>query len=547
MSSSETRMLSGLSRRRLLQGAGAGAAAMLPIGAGRFGLTHAHAQESTPPSDVTPAAEQIVHYAWDADTRSIDPANAFESQSFNVVRAAYEGLVAQVFGTADLKPALATEWTISDDARVYTFTLRPDVLFHDGTSLDATAVKKSFDRVMAMNLGPATLLTTVESVNVVDDLTVEIVLNEPHAYFMAYVPKIGIVSPAAWEGNQVDDDFGAAYLEQNTVGTGPYTLTELRPNERKVMERFADYWQGWDGNHLERIIFSVVPQDATKRQMLEAGEIHYAASLPPEDLQALADSPNVSVVVSENFEIDIIPLNMRKPPLDDVRVRRALILAFDYAGYQESVLLGNGRLPTGPIAPGYPTFNEALPAFTQDLEQARALIEEAGATGATLQMNFLDVNSSEEAAALIMQDAASQIGLNVELIPAPWSTMFQLASSEETAHHMSILLMSTFTADPTFTLNQNYGCDFVGKPYNWSWGCSEEAQAKIDEAQRTLDEEKRTTLLQEAQQIIVDLAPAVFYANPLAVEAVSAKVQNYQWNPLDYYWQVDWYNIWLAE
>ena len=100
-------------------------------------------------------------------------------------------------------------------------------------------------------------------------LTVEFKLKTPNVYFMAYVPKIGIVSPTAWESNQVDGDFGAAYLEQNTAGTGPYLVSSIRPNERRELERFEGYWQGWEGTHLSRIIFEIVPEAVAeiRRQM----------------------------------------------------------------------------------------------------------------------------------------------------------------------------------------------------------------------------------------------------------------------------------------
>ena len=500
-----------------------------------------------PPGGVTPAQDQTLIYAQSAESRSIDPANGFESNSLHVIRAAYEGLVSHVPGSTDIRPALAKEWEISDDAQTFTFTLRDGVTFSDGTPVDAEAVKKSYDRVVAMDLGPASLLQDVDVVNVVDAATVEIVLTQPHAFFMSYVPKIGIVSPTAWESNDKDGDFGAAYLEQNTVGTGPFVLTDFRPEEQKTMERNSSYWANWDGPHIERIIFQIVPESATRRQMIEAGETHYVGRMTPEDLAALREVDGVNVEISENFEIDIITLNTTKAPLDDVRVRRAMQLAFDYEGFRDSVLLGNGRIPTGPIAPGYTSYNSALEPFKQDLDAAKALLQEAGVTEATMEKNYVEGLAEEQQSGLILQDALNQLGLNLELKPLPWASMFKIAGNQEEAMHMSNLLMATFTADPTFTLNQNYGCAFAGEPYNWSWYCNEDVQSLIDKAKRTLDLDDSISLLQEAQQIIIDDAPAIFYANPFAVEATSSKVQNYAWNPVDYYWQVDWYNVWLSE
>ncbi|MGH2550527.1 MAG: ABC transporter substrate-binding protein, partial [Thermomicrobiales bacterium] len=346
---------------------------------------------------------------------------------------------------------------------------------------------------------------------------------------------------------QKDGDFGAAYLEENTVGTGPYKITESRPNERRVLERFEEYWQGWDGTHLSKIIFTVVPEAETRRQMLLDGEAQLIGVLASDTIKAIENEPGIKVNISPNFEIDIATLNTQKAPTDDVRVRKAIQLAFDYAGYRDSILLGYGRVPNGPMAAEYTGYNPNLPEFAQDLEAAKALIEEAGVSGQTISMNYVDGIAGEAAAGLIVQDSLSQIGLNVELRALPWATMFDIAGNQETADHISVLLMSTFTADPVFTLNQNYGCAFAGKPYNWSWYCNQDAQDLIDKAAQTLDEPTRIGLLQEAQALIVADAPVIWYSNPQAVEAVSTRIQNYTWNPVDYYWQVSWYDVWLAE
>jgi len=536
------RTMLNLDRRSLLKYTAASAATAAVAGAPLL-RSHSALAQDTP----TPAEDQTLHYLWDVDVRSQDPANALESNSFHIVRAAYEGLVAQVTGTTDIKPALATEWTIAEDAQSVTFKLREGVQFHDGTTMDATAVKKSYDRVIAMALGPASLLDSVASVDVVDDLTVDIKLKAPNVYFMAYVPKIGIVSPTAWENNQKDGDYGAAYLEENTAGTGPYRITEITPNTRRVMERFDNYWQGWDGNHLSKIIFEIVPEVETRRQMLVDGEAHLVGSLPADTVKALDGTDGITVNISKNFEIDIATFNMEKAPLDDLRVRQAIQLAFDYEGFRDSVLLGYGNIPNGPFAPDYPGYDPSLPVFAQDLEKAKALIDEAGVAGQTITMNFLDGRAEEEQCALVVQDTLGQIGLNVELKGMPWATMFDVAGNQEVADHMSVLLMSTFTADPCFTLNQNYGIEFAGKPYNWSWYRNQDMQNLVDQAAQTLDEAERTALLQQAAGMIVADAPAIFFSNPQAVEAVNSRVQNYIWNPVDYYWQVAWYDVWLSE
>ncbi|MGH2550315.1 MAG: ABC transporter substrate-binding protein, partial [Thermomicrobiales bacterium] len=161
-----------VNRRDLVKLSAATAATASVLGGALLQGGKALAQESTPVP--TAAADQTLTYLHDVDVRSQDPANALESGSFHITRAAYEGLVANVTGTTEIKPALATEWTFAEDAQSVAFKIREGVTFHDGTPLDATAVKKSYDRVIAMALGPASLLDSVASVDVVDALTVDI-------------------------------------------------------------------------------------------------------------------------------------------------------------------------------------------------------------------------------------------------------------------------------------------------------------------------------------------------------------------------------------
>ncbi len=527
-----------VSRRSLFGGAAAVTAAT---------VLGAPSHQSTAQAEPAPAAEQVVKVGADANPLSIDPASAFEGGSLNIVRAAYEGLVAQVIGTTDIAPALATEWVIADDATAYTFTLREGVKFSDGTDLDAEAVKKSYDRTIALGLGPASLLSGVSSVNVVDPLTVEIVLSEPNAYFLAYVPKIGIVSPTAWESNQKDGDYGLDYIQNHTAGTGPYQLTELSRNERIVLERFPDYWRGWDGPHLDKIIFEGVPALETQRQQLVNGEIHFTGILADDVVAELVNEPNVQVSIWPTFETDILPINTQKAPTDDIRVRQAIQLAFDYQGYIDGVLLGNGTIPNGHLAPDFPGYDETLPPFSQDIEKAKALIEEAGVSGAKLTANYIVDFPTQEQHALILQDALGQIGLELEVKPLPWATMDSVVADLETADHISVLYMAAFTADPAFTLNQNYGSAFVAKPYNWSWYDNPEFQALVTQAQQTVDADESVSLLQQAQRILVADAPAVFYVHPQTAQAYSSKVQGFKWNPVDYRWTANWYDIWLSE
>ena len=162
------------------------------------------------------------------EPNSLDPAAIGISQTEGyVVNAMYEGLT-QYSRDGEIVPRLATGWEISDDALTYTLTLREGVQFHDGSTLDAAAVKLSLDRHKALGMGNlGFILAPVDSVNVIDDMTIEIQLSAADFQFWAGLPHIKVVSAQAVADNEVDGDLAGEFFRENAVGTGPYQLAPL--------------------------------------------------------------------------------------------------------------------------------------------------------------------------------------------------------------------------------------------------------------------------------------------------------------------------------
>lgn len=531
-----------ISRRELFRGA-AIAGVIAPSAAG---LLTRMAQAQAPASGQPAARNQTLIYLESSEIRTLDPAGASETQSINPVRAAYEGLVGMVPNKAEITPRLAESWQISDDARVYTFKIRRGVRFHDGTLLNATAVKKSFDRTIQLNLATAASLAIVDQIQVLGESTLQITLKEPNAYFVENLTQIGIISPTAWEKNDKGGDMGSAWLESNTAGTGPYRLTDLRRNERHILDRFDGYWRGWNGDHLQKIVFLVVPEPTTRRQMLERRQAHAARGFPADAIEALKSVPGISVGYIQNFFFHTMPLNTKKPPLDNVRVRRALQMAFDYHQFLNQVWSGKGTVPTGPTAPGWPGFNTQLPAFKHDVEGARRLLAEAGVRNVTLKAFYTQTVVEQRQSLVLLQDSLKRVGLDLEVTPMPWATQFRLVHALDTAPHMTNLIIGPTRLDPVFTLEWMFGCGYSGKPYNWSYYCNAQVQRLIDAARTTADRRKSVDLLRQANKLIVDDAPVIWYAQPFRVDTYSSKLQNYAPIVVGYPGELDWYPMYLS-
>ena len=226
----------------------------------------APAQAQTPPN--------VLVVGQIAEPASLDPAVSTAANDFRIAVNMYDGLVRNKPGTLEIEPALATDWAISDDGLEYTFNLREGVKFQDGTPFNADAVKFNFDRMLKedspyADTGPfplAFFFSSVENVDVVDDLTVKFTLNEPFAPFMSNLasPTGLIVSPAAVE--KFGKDFG-----RNPVGTGPFKFEEWQSNSRVVVSRTEDYWDG--PAPLEELIFRPITDANTRVAEMLSGVI----------------------------------------------------------------------------------------------------------------------------------------------------------------------------------------------------------------------------------------------------------------------------------
>jgi peptide/nickel transport system substrate-binding protein len=499
---------------------------------------------------VTPGNAQTrgtLVYATRVEPRCIDPGNQVDQQTLRVLRNAYEPLVSELQGSVRLGPGLATRWDISQDSRVFTFSLRPNVKFADGTPFNAESVKFTFDRIKKLGLAVASVLDTVERVEVADAQTVRIRLSRPDVYFLYGVAKVGIVSPTAATRNQDGEDMGNKWLCRNTAGTGPYQLAQWQPNQFMLMQRNPTYWQGWTGKHIETVRLIFVPENATQLQLLERLEIDMVSTPFINETERLRANPKLRVIIAPAIETDIFTYNVTKPPLNDVRVRRAVSLAFDYEAMARQVWRGYGRVPRGFLPEGMECFDKSIAPQRQDLARVRELLQQANVSSGTITLGFTRGREDMKQAAAILQDTLRGFGLQLQVQEIPWPTLFEMHKTAATAPHVGSLIMGAFTGDPASFMELNFHSRNIDRPYNWSFWKNAEFDKLIDDARATPDAARRCGLLGRAQKILVDEAPAMYVANPPKVEAITARVKGYYPHPIDYYWSTRFYPMYLSE
>lgn len=504
------------------------------------------AATSTSPS----SSDEDVVFTFSGLPTAWDPvSNSNGLGSLAVIRSAYEGLVDQVPGSYEVEPALATEWTVSEDGLTYTFTLREGVEFTDGTSFDADAVVYNFERIQALGGQVAGILSNVSDVEAVDASTVRITLAKPQLQFLEALSFAVFASPTAADENETDGDWGSAWLAQNSAGTGPYAVGEKVEGQSLELVRNADYWGGWQDGQIDTVRFVTTPDATTVVQQLLRGEVDHVSGImyPLVDyLDQLEGSDEVTVYRAEGTQIDEIQLNTQRAPLDNKLVRQAIQLAYNYESALQAAYKGEGVVPSGGLPAGYPGFDSSLEPLEQDLERAKELLAESGETIDKLTLYYYEPLAFEKAESLILQDSLAELGIELEVTATTWDQMVEAQSSPETAPDFNNLWHGPITADPADYLGSYFHSKFIGG-YNWSFFDDPEFDSLIDKAQFAADEQTRDAALAEAQAILIDEAPAIFAAVPNRVEVINARFTGYEVHPVDYGGDIFFYDLRVAD
>lgn len=491
--------------------------------------------------------EQTITYAVFNEPTTVDPSSGSTGETLKVLRSCYEPLVKETIGEVAVEPCLATDWTTSDDQKEWIFNLRQGVKFHDGSTLTAKDVKATIERTLSIGLGGGSLISSIESVEEIDDYTVKIKNSEPNVYFLYRLAKLPIVSSAAIAAHEKDNDRANEWLSRNTAGTGPFQLAQKDwiPGEYLQMERFQDYWGGWQDDNFDyaRLIFT---NDATvQMQMIERGEIDKHGAQIIDSVERLKKNPNLEILTGKGLETDIITFNTQKYPLDNKDFRLALSYALDYEAVQKDIFGGYSDIPRGFLPVSFDGFNDKIQSQSYNMDKAKEYLKKSGVDtkGLTLTMHLNKGRAPQKSTAMLLQDSLRSLDINLEITEVQWAVLSEEYTKSETAPHMSILEMGAYTGDPIYFLSSNFHTKNIGGPYNWSFWSNSEFDSLLDKAATLSDANERNSLLERAQEILIEEAPAIYYASPQKLEVISKRVKNYVLHPLDYYYYINFYSV----
>jgi peptide/nickel transport system substrate-binding protein len=475
---------------------------------------------------------------------SLDIATEYEAAAMAVNRVVYERLVRYKGDTTEIEPELATSWAQSADGKEWTFQLRKDVKFQDGTPFNAAAVKSSYERVLKINQGPAWMFAKIDKIEATDDYTVKFTLKEPFSSFLAVMANIwgtGIVSPKVIQDNEKDGDLAKDYMQNHMVGTGPYKFVEWVHGDHITLERNTDYWGGWadtstTGKPIDRVTIKFITEPATQRLQLEKGDLDVAMNISVDDLDAVSKEAGMVLVEKPSLMGTYIRFNTTKAPLDNPKVREAIRLALDYDGVIKQVMRGHAIQMQGPASIGLPGHNDSLPTFKQDLDKARELLKESGVTTPlTLEYVYETGQEDRRMVGELLQANLAQLDITLEIKTLPWETIWARVSNEDKSQTPDLTANGwwpDYAAVENFLYPMYHSSQWPPNAMNIGFYKNEEVDALLDKALASTDETTRNEAYQKAQELIVNDAPDMDLYQKSMTVMMRDWVKGFVYNPI---------------
>lgn len=490
---------------------GSGSSSGTPTGGAASGGTEAPAGGQT---GQTGGEKKVLNLALSENITKLDPHDIFNFPVFTACWMMYDTLIATDH-EGNYSPCLATEWSKSDDGLTWTFKLREGVKFQNGEDFDSADVAATFQRLIDQpELTCAlTYWTYLESVNPVDQYTVEVKLSQPFGPAEYAFSNTWIIPDEAWKA-----DGEKLWTEQKAVGTGPWQLVEWVDGQYTHFKKFADSWDAYDTD-LEEIYLRHILEPSTAINGQLSGDIDaYLATggVPRDMLSMYTGTENVTEMVNVDVAIfHYLQYQCREGSIfADQRVREAFSLAIDRQGLVDYVL-GAGSVPTGIMPEGTLGFNPDIPAYEYDVEKAKALLAEAGYNGEEFTIYTHTGIPMGKQLLTAIQDMLAQAGFNAKIEPVEVSALNNIR--KEGTYDVFLASNNYVGGDPYAHINQRILSDNHHSNYK-----DDEMMKLIEESNQAVDTEKRVGLLKQvnarmretfAPQIVTDQMQACYPIN----------------------------------
>ncbi|MBV7327748.1 hypothetical protein KFU94_05705 [Chloroflexi bacterium TSY] len=451
--------------------------------------------------------------ALNGEIDTIDPHLSVTIVGFQVYPMIFEGLVKLNAAMDDVEPLLAESWEQPDDV-TYVFKLREGITFHDGSEFTAEDVVFTYDRVMDEDFGSSRRpdFLPIESVEAIDDYTVQFTMSAPFAPFLTKLENLRIVP------NDAEIDHALT-----PVGTGPFTFVEWISGQSITLAKNPDYWQ--EGlPYLDELVYRPIPEPSTRVVELQTGNVDLLNEVPQKDVASLEEDGNVQVFRVMGVVRDHVGFNMESEIFkDNPNLRKAIGWAIDRQTIADAIMFGLAIPSQVAIPTNHWGFNPAVEgSFGYDIEKAQELLDQADPVPESIAVKVSPTYPNQIKMAELMQQDLAKLGIELEIVQLEWSNWIQEVVTDGN-YDMEIVLISGGSDPDDFF----YQWHHTGEVFN-IWRYSDpDMDALLEEGRSTTDQAARQETYHAVQEKLIEDAPLIHIIYRESAMAASAALQNF--------------------
>lgn len=441
----------------------------------------------------------------------LDPHKTSAYFSFQVLENVFDTLV-EPDANLEMQPALAQSWQVSPDELTWTFRLRPAVTFHDGSPFTAEDVVYSYRRIIDEQLTNVDKFSAVSEVRAVDPLTVVIRVKAPTPNLLTNLG--GFKGMAIVQRRNVE----SGQIATHPVGTGPFAFQSQKSGDSITLSANPSYWGG--APPIPGVTFRFISEPSTALSALQAGEVDWTDSIPPQRVTQLRDDDSLHLAVTASNDYWYLALNEARPPWDDVRVRQAVAYGIDRDAIVQATTYGTAQANQLAIPEGNPWYT-AYDRYRYDPDTATRLLDEAGVGEAAMDMLVTSEYPETVTAAQVIADNLAPLGISVRIRTVDFATWLD----EQNSGNFDMLMMGWLgNIDPDDFYYAQHHTDGTSNAQKFS---DPEVDRLLDAGRVETDRAARAELYRRAATRIADQVSYLYLYNPSVIQAWVPQLSGY--------------------
>ncbi|MGV0745835.1 ABC transporter substrate-binding protein [Mycolicibacterium sp. XJ870] len=461
--------------------------------------------------DLGDAASGNLIAAIAGEPDQLDPHRTSAYFSFEVLENVFDTLV-EPDENLQMRPALAQSWEVSPDQLVWTFHLRDGVQWHDGSPLTADDVVYSYRRIIDDQLTNVDKFSAVTAVSAPDSATVRITVEQPTPNLLTNIG--GFKGMAIVQRGNVE----SGQIATHPIGTGPFSFAGRKSGDSITLKANPNFWDG--APQVSGVTFRFISEPSTALSALQAGEIDWTDSVPPQRVAQLRDDDSLTLAVTPSNDYWYLALNQARAPWHDVRVRQAIAFAIDRDAIAAATSYRTAAINQLAIPDGNPWFTR-YDRYRYDLDEARKLLAEAGQSPQNMDMLVTSEYPETVTAAQIVADNLAPLGITVNIRTVDFATWLD----EQNTGNFDMLMMGWLgNIDPDDFYYAQHHSNGTSNAQKFS---DPEVDRLLDAGRVETDTAKRKDLYAKAATRIADQVSYLYLYNPSVIQAWATNLSGY--------------------